>query len=183
MIVSLRGVVASKGRGTVVVETAGVGYEVFVPAEDGGAAVVGKEAYYLVYEHLREDAHTLYGFRDEEARRLFELLIGVNGVGPKVAMAILSASSLGQLQSAIAAGDPNLLKGVPGVGTKTAQRVMLELRGKLDLSDESNEDPTFQALVALGYTQAQAASAVTALPASLTGEQERIKEALKGLSK
>jgi Holliday junction resolvasome RuvABC DNA-binding subunit len=60
---------------------------------------------------------------------------------------------------------------------------MLELRGKLDLSDESNEDPTFQALVALGYTQAQAASAVTALPASLTGEQERIKEALKGLSK
>ena len=183
MIASLRGQVVSKIGATLIVEVGGIGYEVFVPVVEFGSVKVGSDLQLLIHEYLREDTHTLYGFTRPESKQLFELLLGVNGVGPKVALAILSAASLEQLQTAIAAGDPVLLRGVAGVGTKTAQRVMLELRGKLDGADQSSDDPTFQALVSLGYTSAQAASVVTKLPASVIGDQERIKLALKELAK
>jgi len=182
MIASLRGRVTSKTGATLVVEVGGIGYEVFVPAAEFGSVKVSSEIQLLIHEHLREDAHTLYGFTAVEAKHLFELLLGVNGVGPKVALAILSAASLEQLQTAIAAGDAALLRGVAGVGTKTAQRVMLELRGKLD-AGEPVDDPTFQALISLGYAPAQAAMAVTKLPATVTDDQQRIKLALKELAK
>lgn len=168
-----------------VVECAGVGYELYVRPEDWGAAAVGKEATLHVHEHIREDAHALYGFSEPAAKRLFEQLLGVNGVGPKVALAIMGAASLGQLQSAIAAGDPELLRGVSGVGKKTAERVMLELRGKLDPAAGSApvNDAAYQALVGLGYSQQQAAEAAAAVPADVTDDQDRIKTALKLVAK
>jgi len=184
MIASLQGKVTDKSGDAVVVEIGNIGYEVFVRAEDAGAIRVGDEAKFWIYEQLREDIHALYGFSDRSAQQLFELLLGVNGVGPKLAMAILSAASLDQLRSAIAAGDPELLRGISGVGQKTAQRIMLELNGKLTTGVESaDSDATYQALLALGYNQAQAAGAVAKLPADVTGEQERIKLALQGLAK
>ena len=182
----MRGVVIDKTTDAVVVEAGGVGYEIFVTVEDWGRAKVGTEASYLIYEHLREDIHALYGFSQPEAKRMYELLLGVNGVGPKVALAILSAASVERLQRAITAGDPELLRGVAGVGKKTAERVMLELRGKLDggaVSAAATHDPAYQALVALGYTPTQAAEAVAGLPDDVTGEQERIKQALKAVAK
>lgn len=180
MIARIRGTVVEKAGETLVVECAGVGYELYVRPEDWGSASVGREVTLQVYEHLREDAHTLFGFAEPAAKRLFEQLLSVNGVGPKVALAILSAASLSQLQGAIAAGDPELLRGVSGVGKKTAERVMLELAGKLEASGgSSGNDPTYQALVALGYSQQQAAEAAAAVPADVTDEQARIKAALK----
>lgn len=180
MIARIRGTVVEKTDDALVVECAGVGYELYVRPEDWGAAGVGQEAALYVHEHIREDVHALYGFGDPAAKRLFEQLLGVSGVGPKVALAILSAASLKQLQSAIAAGDPELLRGVSGVGKKTAERVMLELAGKLDsAAGIVSSDPTYQALLALGYSAQQAAEAAAAVPADVTGEQARIKAALK----
>ena len=180
MIARIRGEVVEKTPDALVVECAGVGYELFVRPEDWGSASVGREVTLQVYEHIREDAHTLFGFAQTEAKRLFEQLLGVNGVGPKVAMAILGAANLKQLQTAIATGDPELLRGVSGVGKKTAERVMLELRGKLEISaGAASNDAAYQALVALGYSQQQAAEAAAAVPAEVKDEQARIKAALK----
>lgn len=186
MIATLEGKVAEKLGDALILEAGGVGYELAVTVEDFGAVASGSMARFYIYEQIREDAHNLFGFRDRRAKELFILLLSVTGVGPKVALAILSATSLDRLQSAIAAGDPDLLRGVSGVGKKTAERVVLELRGKLDgvaVALAPTGDSTYQALVALGYTQGQAAEAVAAIPPGIIGDQERIKAALKGMGR
>ena len=185
MIGTLRGSVIEKYADNIVVEIGGVGYELTVTASDWGSSPVGTEAKFYIYEQIREDIHNLYGFSLLESKQLFILMLSVSGVGPKVAMAVLSAASLDRLRQAIAAGDPDLLRGVSGVGKKTAERLILELRGKLDggvggLAPVMDE--TYQALVALGYTPAQATAAINGIPDDITG-QDRIKAALKGISK
>lgn len=185
MIVTLNGLVAEKLSDSLVIELGGVGYELLVTVDDWGGAKLGSEAKFYVYEQIREDSHNLYGFGNLEARQLFTELLSVNGVGPKVALAILSAAGEARLRQAIAAGDPGLLRGVSGVGPKTAGRIIVELRGRVEegtgLAPVS--DSTYQALVALGYTPAQATTAVSKLPDDLKGEQERVKAALKGMGK
>lgn len=186
MIATLRGVVAEKTENAVILEVYGVGYELFVTTEDWGAARAGTEVHFYIHEQIREDAHNLYGFSTASARGLFTQLLGVSGVGPKVALGILSAAGEARLRQAIAAGDPALLKGISGVGPKTAQRVIVDLRGKVEEGVAGLApvaDPTYQALVALGYTPAQATEAVATIPASVTGEQDRLKAALKGVGK
>lgn len=187
MIASLRGLVAEKTDDALIVEIAGVGYELFVTVEDWGGAKVGKELHYYIYEQIREDAHNLYGFSTLEAKQMFTQLLSVSGVGPKVAMAVLSATSIDRLKQAIVSGDPDLLKGVAGVGKKTAERVIVELRGKFkdngSLTPMTSSDPTYQALIGLGYTAAQAAEAISTIPADVSGDQARIKAALKVISK
>jgi holliday junction DNA helicase RuvA len=186
MIATLHGRVTEKLPDSLVLEVSGVGYELFTTAGDWGAAAVGEEAKFYVYEHVREDAYTLYGFRELAGKQLYAQLIGVNGVGPKLALQILSAAGETRLRQAIASGDPALLKGISGVGPKTAQRVILDLRGKVEegaVGLAPVSDSTYQALVALGYTPAQATEAVAALPADVTDEQERVKLALKGAGK
>jgi Holliday junction DNA helicase RuvA len=185
MIGTLRGSVTEKYGDTIIIDIAGVGYELTVTASDWGSSGVGHEAKFYIYEQIREDMHNLYGFASIESKQLFTLMLSVSGVGPKVAMAVLSAASIDRLRQAIAAGDPDLLRGVSGVGKKTAERLILELRGKLDggvggLAPVMDE--TYQALIALGYTPGQATAAIGQIPDSITGEQERIKAALKGLS-
>jgi Holliday junction DNA helicase RuvA len=184
MIATLRGQITEKLDGSLILETGGVGYELFVTATDWGATPTGKEAKFYIYEQVREDAYNLYGFSTLDARQLYAQLLSVNGVGPKLAMQILSAAGESRLRQAIASGDPALLKGITGVGPKTAQRVILDLRGKVDEGAAGLApvtDSTYQALVALGYTPAQATQAVHQLPDSVTDEQERIKLALKGV--
>jgi Holliday junction DNA helicase RuvA len=182
MIITLAGSITEKLGDSLVVEAGGIGYEVVVTVETWGAARPGQESKYYIYEHIREDAHQLYGFTDLAGRQLFIQLIGVNGVGPKSAMQILSAGGTSRLQQAIESGDPGLLKGITGVGPKTAQRIVLDLRGKLELGPGGLApvaDSAYQALVGLGYTPAQATQAVAAIPEGLTSDQDRIKAALK----
>ena len=190
MIARLRGKVIEKTLDSAIVDCGGVGYEVMLNAADYGSLTLGEEASLYIYENIREDAHNLFGFSNAPSKRFFEQLLSINGIGPKVAMNVMSAASLPQLQSAIAVGDPELLRGVAGIGKKTADRIMLELKGKvqpgeggMDLSGAlGSGDPVYQALIGLGYSAAQAADAVMQIPADMTGEQARIKAALKQLS-
>ena len=186
MIATLRGQISEKLPDSLVLDIGGVGYEIITTVEDWGSVKVGDASYWHVYEQIREDAHNLYGFRELSSKQLYAQLIGVNGVGPKMAMQILSAAGEHRLRQAIASGDPALLKGVSGVGPKTASRVILDLRGKVEVGAVGLApvaDSTYQALVALGYTPGQASEAVAALPDDVIDEQQRIKLALKGAGK
>lgn len=187
MIATLTGRVAEKYGDFAVVEIAGVGYEVALTIEDWGVTKVGSETKFYIYENIREDAHNLYGFLTLEAKQLYVQLLSVSGVGPKLAMQTLSGASIDRLRQAIAAGDPDLLKGVSGVGKKTAERIVVELKGKIKsdgvISAASSADSAYQALIGLGYTGSQAAEAVSQVPPEVTDDKERIKLALKGLTK
>src|SRR3954471_22806813 len=119
MIATLRGHLAEKLSDSLVLDVGGVGYELFTTVDDWGAAAAGQEVQFYIYEQIREDAHNLYGFRELSSKQLFVQLVGVNGVGPKLAMQILSAAGETRLRQAIASGDPALLKGISGVGPKT----------------------------------------------------------------
>lgn len=191
MIATIEGTVSEKLSGSVVVELGGIGYEVVVPVSDWGLVAQGSSAKFYIYEHIREDSHQLFGFSDRANKELFILLLSVNGVGPKVAMQVMSAASGDRLRSAIASGDSSLFKNVSGVGKKTAERIMVELKNKVGASGEgaieiagvevAGGDPAYQALIGLGYKPAQAATAVAAIPAEVTDEQERVKLALKNI--
>lgn len=188
MIATLKGQVIGKQIDHIVLEAGGIGYEVFLTTEDTGRARVGEDARYFIYEQLREDIHALYGFSSEDHKQVFVQLLSVSGIGPKVALAVLSAASVDRLKQAVAAGDPDLLKGVSGVGKKTAERIIVELRGKLgepsgSVSLAGASDSAYQALIGLGYPAAQAAEAVAAVPVDVTNEQERIKLALRQVGK
>ncbi len=191
MIAQLRGVVLGKDSNGLVLDVGGVGYAVIVAAADYGSALTGEETSLHIYEHIREDAHDLYGFSNLPSKRFFQQLLSISGVGPKVALGILSAASLPQLQQAIASGDADVFKGVAGVGKKTAERIMVELKGKVEVpglvdqgggSAPTGGDPAYQALIGLGYTTMQAAEAVARIPADITEEQARVKAALKQVS-
>lgn len=183
MIGRITGTVTEKLPNALLVGAGAVEYEIFVPVEDWGGAKVGSEGRFYIYEQIREDAHNLFGFAQLAARELFVELLGVSGVGPKVALAVLSAASLDRLRQAIASGDSDLLKGVAGVGKKTAERIIIELRGKLKedelLGTAAAGDSAYQALIGLGYTPAVAAEAVAKIPKDVTDESERIKKALQ----
>ncbi|HUD11036.1 MAG TPA: Holliday junction branch migration protein RuvA [Candidatus Saccharimonadia bacterium] len=183
MIATLKGLISEKIGDSIILEAAGVGYELTVVAEDWGNSKLGSEARYYIYEQIREDTHNLYGFREVSAKQLFAQLLGISGVGPKLAMQILSAAGESRLRQAITSGDPDLLRGISGVGPKTAQRVIVELRGKVEEGTAGLApvtDSTYQALVALGYTPSQATAAVAQVPLDVTDEQARLKLALQG---
>ncbi len=191
MIATIEGIVSEKLGEAVIISINGLGYDVILTASDWGASPVGEVAKFYIYEQIREDAHNLFGFSSPQAKQLFVKLLGVSGVGPKVAMQVMGAASLDRLQQAISAGDVDLFKGVSGVGKKTAERIMVELKGKVefvgslglgDMATTSSHDPAYQALVALGYTPAQASEAVQRIPAETIGEQDRVKAALKQVS-
>jgi Holliday junction DNA helicase RuvA len=186
MIATLRGVIAEKLAATLVLETGGVGYELAVVVDEWGNAKLGETARFYIYEQIREDAYNLYGFSNVSTRQLFVQLVGITGVGPKLALQILSAAGEKRLLQAINSGDPGLLKGITGVGPKTANRLITELRGRVEDGAPGLApvaDSTYQALIGLGYTSTQASAAVAALPAELKGEPARLKAALKGMNK
>jgi holliday junction DNA helicase RuvA len=134
MIAYLRGILLEKHPNVVIVDVAGVGYEVTIPVSTFSALPeVGGEARLHVHTHVREDALTLFGFHSAEEKTLFEKLIGVSGIGPKLAVTVLSGLKAGELVGAIRGGQVDLLVRIPGVGKKTAERMVLELRDKLDM--------------------------------------------------
>ena len=177
MIAHLRGVLASVAAGEVVVDVAGVGYRVLVPA---GRPIGAAGERVLVHTHLavREDQHTLYGFADAETRRLFETLLGVSKVGPKLALAAVGTLGAAGLRRAVLEQDVDALTVVPGVGRKGAQRLILELRERLGADDlatvpgdgDAGGDPADarvevrRALTALGYAAAEVREAMAGVP-------------------
>lgn len=189
MIATLNGKVAEKTTDRVIIDCGGVGYGIFVTFEDFGALAEGQTAKVYMYEHIRENTHDLYGFRSIDTKRLFEQLLSVNGVGPKMALSILSLASAGNVRQAIAAGDTKFISQASGVGKRVAERVVVDLKDKVGLaaSEEATgfltttanpADEALQGLVALGYSVNDAAEALKKVDAALPVE-ERIKQALK----
>src|SRR5438309_4130557 len=182
VIAAIRGRVIARGTDHVVVETSGVGYKVFVPRPPGRDDV-------LLHTHqvVREDDEALYGFETREELALFEMLISVSGVGPKAGLAILSVARPAEIAAAIASGDTAALARAPGVGKKTAERLIVDLKSKIGrvtglpvTGALAGEDDAHAALVALGYTASEAATALRDAPrkGSATTE-ERLAAALR----
>src|ERR687885_2688952 len=142
MISRLRGEVVARSPSGVVVDVAGVGYLVNPTASAARKAEPGAEVVLETYLHVREDALQLFAFAEPAERELFELLLSVQGVGPKVALAIVSGSTPDELRRAIALEDTARFQAIPGIGKKTAQRVVLELKEKLGAVDAAGDEPT-----------------------------------------
>jgi holliday junction DNA helicase RuvA len=184
MIGFLRGRVHRVDALRVLLEVGGVGYRVTASPNTLSRLVVDAEALLYVHDHVREDIHDLYGFLSQEELSLFERLIGVSGVGPKVGMSMMSVGSSETVMRGIMNGDLALLTSAPGVGKKIAQKVILELKGQLvDVETLSGADgEVMDALISLGYSAAQAKQALKAIPTDITDVSERVREALRGLS-
>lgn len=191
MIATLNGVVSEKLADMVVLDVRGVGYGLQVTAEDFGRLATGDPAKLYVHEHVREQQYDLFGFVLLDTKKLFEQLLGVKNVGPKVALAVLDIGTAPAVRGAIAAGDVKLLQSAKGVGKRAAEQIVVELRDKVGLSaSEAAEgivsrpgvntgDEAVEALISLGYSPQDATLALKNIDSALPVE-ERIKLALKG---
>lgn len=188
VIATLTGTVAEKLAEILILEVAGVGYALLVTNEDFGRLTVGNSAKVYVYEHIRESNYDLYGFLTLDSKRLFEQLLGVTGVGPKMALNILGVGTRDAVRAAIAAGDTRFIQAASGVGKRVAERVVVELKDKVGLVSGEGatdflqgptlQDEAVQALVALGFTAQDAGLALQKIDDKLPTE-ERIRLALK----
>ena len=191
MIGKLTGTLGDKNPPQVLVDCNGVGYEVDVPMSTFyNLPGVGEKVSLLTHFVVREDAQILYGFGSSAEREAFRLLIKISGVGPRTALSVLSGMSVADIAQAVTVQDAGRLVKVPGIGKKTAERLLLELKGKFgaDLGLQSAgatsdaQADILQALVALGYSDKEAAASLKALPKDV-GVSEGIKLALKALAK
>jgi len=190
MIGRLSGLLAEKNPPQLLVDVNGVGYEVDVPMSTFyNLPALGERVTLLTHFVVREDAQVLFGFLTTEERATFRLLVKISGVGPRTALSILSGLSVSELAQAVSLQESARLVKVPGIGKKTAERLLLELKGKLgadlglpaSVASDAQGD-ILQALVALGYSDREAALALKSLPADV-GVSEGIKLALKSLAK
>ncbi|RJP50662.1 MAG: Holliday junction branch migration protein RuvA [Anaerolineaceae bacterium] len=172
MIATLRGEVSQIEDNALVVEVGGVGLRIFVPAPLRTRTKAGEMIFMFTHLVVREDALTLYGFESQADRDLFNILLGVDGVGPKVALSVLSTLTVDTIQRAIFADEADLLSSVPGVGKKTAQKMALHLKDKLKPTDAlakvaamaDYDSEVLAALTALGYSVVEAQAAIQSLP-------------------
>jgi holliday junction DNA helicase RuvA len=183
VISALRGEVVARRLDGVVLDVGGVGYLVQTTQRALAKAQSGRELRLETYLHVREDALQLYGFAEPAERELFELLLSVSGVGPRVALAILSNSTPADLRRAIVLEDETRFVAIPGIGKKTAQRIVLELKEKMGPVDIGPDAPAEElvardALVELGYSVPEAERALAATDPALSPE-ERVREALR----
>ena len=191
MISHLKGIIEEKfGKNGIILDVNGVGYEVMVPETDFENASLNEERKFYTYHQVRENAEELYGFSSLVAKKLFELLISVQGVGPKAGIAIMSLAEAEEVRNAIANGDVKFVSQASGVGKKSAERVIVDLRDKVGIPSrygatevknkiDSNEpDEALDALIALGFPLKEATAALEKVDVSLPVE-ERIKLALK----
>ncbi len=191
MIASINGVVEDKGADRVIINAAGIGYELFVTNSSLANLAKDKEAKLYVKEQIKEDAHDLYGFDSIEEKHLFEKLLSVKNVGPKVALAVLNIGSSDKVGQAIAGGEVKLLQTAKGVGRRAAEQIVVELRDKVGListvaaeavvgrsGNDIEKDEAVQALVSLGYSIYDANTALAGVDSSLSTEA-RIKQALR----
>ena len=192
MIAHVKGIIDEKFGGSgVIVDVAGVGYELTVPALDYEACNLGEERKFYTYHAVRENSEELYGFSSLAAKKIFELLTGVQGIGPKAAIAILSLAEAEEVRNAIANADAAFISKAAGVGKKSAERVIVDLRDKVGIpsrygttevtTTNTNQEPdeALDALIALGFPLKEATAALEGIDSTLTVE-ERIKLALRG---
>jgi Holliday junction DNA helicase RuvA len=192
MIATLTGKITEKFIDTVVLDVSGIGYEIFVTLEDYSSLIVNEIEKVYVYEYIREQSYDLFGFKKLDTKRLFIKLLGVNGVGPKMALNILSIGNSNEVKKAIASGDTKYIQQANGVGKKVAERVIIELKDKLGLDSVDlattgilqsenllTKDEAVEALISLGYTPQDASLALKNIDPSLSLEK-RITLVLKG---
>jgi Holliday junction DNA helicase RuvA len=191
MIAHVSGVVAEKFGSSIIVDVHGVGYEVVVAAGDYEQALLNEPVKFFTYHHIREQSQELFGFTSLAAKKLFEMLITVQGVGPKAALSILSLGDSELVRNAIANGDSAFITKASGVGKRIAERVVVDLTDKVGLAirtDVSNagishqlvhSDEALEALMALGYSLNDATHALENIPMDLS-TADRVTQALKG---
>ncbi len=171
-----------------IVETGGVGYQIFLSQKTlMKLSPDADQAVFFCFQNVKEDALDLYGFMTHDELEFFELLMDIRGVGPKSALDIAALGSLEAIKDKVLKQDEKIFAGIPGIGLKKAQTIILELTGKIKLLDslksKASADPVQDALVQLGFTVAQAKEALATVPADIKDMEERIKLALKGLGK
>ena len=199
MISYIKGILEDMSPGMVVVDNHGIGYQMMVPMRGESFPKIGQEIKIYTHMHVREDDVSLFGFLSKEEKEAFELLIGVNGIGPKVGLSVLSTLSVYELKMAVISEDVKTISKTPGLGPKGAKKLILELKDKLgfeeleedgvgaeifDTSADSSDSVmiTIEGLVSLGYSKSEAAIAVNKVEAAkdLTPE-ELLKKALKNI--
>ena len=190
MIAHVQGAVAEKFGASIVIDVHGVGYEINVAATDFDNTSLDQDVKFYTYHHVREQSEELFGFSSLAAKKLFELLITVQGVGPKAALAILSLGDAETVRNAIANGDGAFLAKASGVGKKTAEGVVVKLSDKVGMpivyrreseavqTKLNTSDEALEALIALGYTLNDATKALEGIDPKLS-TSERVREALK----
>lgn len=183
MIGSIRGKIILKNEKFLIVETGGIGYKIYVSPDTLSKVKTTEDNIFLwIHSHVREDAFDLYGFLEQKELEFFEMLINVSGIGPKSALVILSIASIETLRKAIGTSDTSYLTKISGIGRKTAEKIVIELRDKMgdEKSDGSleSEMDALEALKSLGYSQNQAREALKKVSSNLD-INSKIREALK----
>jgi Holliday junction DNA helicase RuvA len=187
MIARLEGTISYHTDKYIIIDVSGVGYKVFISSDAMMAVNINDKYAFWIYTAVRENSIDLYGFAHIEELEFFELLLDVSGIGPKGALGILSMASVDTLTRAIATGDTGYLTKVSGIGKKTAEKIVIELRDKMkgrmgtDTSHSSlrEESDIIEALKSLGYSQNEARDAMKSIPDEIKSTNARIKEALK----
>lgn len=185
MIKTLRGKVIGKNPPQAIVEVNSVGYGVFVTLDVLDKLRMNEEALFYIHHHIGEDKQDLYGFLTPDQRDFFELLLTVSGVGPKSALSILGSNATNVLRSAIAEGNPSIFANASGIGKKTSERIIVDLKSKIGLQPDlaRGYGDTYEALSALGYSAAEVKKALQQIPPNIKNTQEQIKIALRALAK
>ncbi len=189
MIGHIEGVVTAIRPGYAILSTGGVGYKVSLTRSGLSGMHVGDKASFWIQTIVREEALDLYGFTGEDEQRFFELLLTVSGIGPKSALAILDIASIETLRSAISGGNAGYLTNVSGIGKKTAEKIIIELRDKVGASTEGShaalrgDEDALEAMRALGYSAAEARDALRKVPPEIESGTERLRHALKIMGK
>ena len=188
MIAYLKGKIIHKGNGIVILENNNIGYKIFLGEELFNEISLSEEREFFIYQQVKEDASDLYGFKNSFDLELFELLISVSGVGPKSALGILNLAGGADIKEAILSGDSASLTKVSGIGKKTAERLVLELKTKVAKLDGGKEllnstvsfgADEIDALISLGYSLVEARSALKEVDPKIKDSSERVRAALK----
>ncbi len=198
MIAFVRGIMIRAEENSVIIENNGIGYRIFACGRDISRIANGSEVLMHTYLNVREDAMQLFGFLSAEDLEVFRLLLGVNGIGPKAALGVLSGMAANDLRFAVLSDDIKTISTAPGIGKKTAQKLILELKDKFSLQDafeeklslteptgtaaDSNQEEAIQALMALGYSGSDALKAVRAAASGDMSTEDILKAALKRIS-
>jgi holliday junction DNA helicase RuvA len=192
MIAYLNGKTINKGNGFVIISVNDIGYKIFVSQNYSAELPIGQAAEIYTHQNVREDALDLFGFKSLAELEVFEMLISVSGIGPKTGLAVLAAGNADEIKSSIARGDSNFLTKVSGIGKKTAERVILELREKIQAMPTATiggsaggtvSGDEIDALMALGYSLSEARDVLRAVDPSLKKSSERIRDALRKLGR
>jgi len=181
MLSYIKGIIGAKTENAVIIVNNDLGYEVVVPVSFWRKLKNGQVIECFLHEHIREDARQLFGFESMGELKFFKKLISISGIGPKVGILTMSVGSLDELQIAIANGNVSYITAVPGIGTKIAQKIILEMKGRLDLTEGTSveEKESVEALESLGYSAMQARDALRQVSPSITDVGDRVRAALR----